>query len=307
MLDKIKKVLKKPDVVINYIFTKACSKYMSDEMYLKIKYKLLIGKYLNLENPITYNEKLQWLKLNDRNPLYTKLADKYEVRQYIKEKIGEEHLIPLLGVYDTFDEIDFDSLPNEFVLKTTHDSGGVVICRDKNKFNVDEAKKKLNKSLNRNYYNSGREWQYKDIKPRIICEKYMVDESNVELKDYKFFCFHGEVKALYIATERAIKPKFDFFDINFNHMPFRQGYDNSSKIICKPKAFDEMIELSRKLSEDFPHIRIDLYDINGKIYFGEFTFHHMSGLSKFEPEEFDKLFGSWIDLRKVNDNVEVNL
>ena len=297
--EKIKRVLKNPYQLTSYLGNKGYINWLPDHIYLKLLYKGKMGKKLNLENPITYNEKLQWLKIHDRRPLYTKLADKYEVREYIREKIGEEYLIPLLGVYDSFEEIDFDKLPNQFVLKTTHDSGGVVICRDKANFDKESAKEKLNKSQLRNYYYGSREYQYKNIKPRIICEKYMVDESNTELKDYKFFCFNGEVKALFIATERAIKPKFDFFDTDFNHMPFKQGYDNSSKKINKPKAFDEMILLSRKLSEGFPHIRIDLYDINGRIYFGEYTLHHFSGTTKFEPESYDELFGSWIDLSMV--------
>ena len=296
---KIKKVLKNPYELISYLGSKGYLNWVADDLYIKLIYRGRMGKKLNLKNPTTYNEKLQWLKLYDRNPLYTKLADKYEVRQYIKEKIGEEYLIPLLGVYDNFEEIDFDKLPNQFVLKTTHDSGGVVICKDKNNFDMDYARKKLNKSRLRNYYYGGREHQYKDIKPRIICEKYMVDESNVELKDYKFFCFNGEPKKLYIVRGRGGNVQGDFYDMSFNKVRLKIKNNNSNIVQTKPKSFERMLEICKKLSNDIPHVRVDLYDINGKIYFGELTFHHNSGMEKFEPESYDELFGSWIDLSKV--------
>src|SRR5690554_6695477 len=179
-------------------------KFVPAEIYIKIQYKNYIGKNLNLRNPKTFNEKLQWLKLYDRNPLYTNLVDKYKVREFISQTIGEEYLIPLLGVWDKFDEIDFGELPNKFVLKPNHTSGDVFICKDKTKVNFDELRTKVNAWLEREYYWEHREWPYKNIKPRIFAEKYMVDESGVELKDYKFFCFNGEPKALYVATDRGI-------------------------------------------------------------------------------------------------------
>ncbi|MBF7097909.1 glycosyl transferase [Alkalibacter sp. M17DMB] len=267
---------------------------MKDETYLKVAYWCKMDKKLNLENPTTYNEKLQWLKLNDRNPEYTKFVDKYEVRKFIEKTIGNDYLIPLLGVWEDIEEIDFDKLPNQFVLKCTHDSGGLVICKDKTKLDINKAKKKLQKSLKHNYYWGQREWIYKDIKPRIIAEKYMVDESKKELKDYKFFCFDGAVKAMFIATDRGIDTRFDFFDLEFNHMPFMQHYPNASKTIIKPKGFEEMIKLANVLSKGIPHVRVDFYDINGKVYFGEMTFFHFSGWEKFEPSEYDEVFGKWI-------------
>ena len=269
------------------------------EIYLKIAYRLEMKKKLNLINPQTYNEKLQWLKLYSRKPEYTQLVDKYEVRQYIENTIGAEYLIPLLGLYDTFDDIDFEALPDTFVLKCTHDSGSVIICRDKNTFDINKAKKDLTLSLKHNYFYGGREYPYINIKPRIIAEKYMVDESGYELKDYKFFAFDGEVKALFIATDRQSgETKFDYFDAEFNHLPFLQGHPNALKKLKKPLSFDKMKELASKLSKGMPEVRIDFYDINGHIYFGEITFFHYSGYTPFEPEDWDYTFGSWINLEK---------
>ena len=272
---------------------------MSDEDYIKRKYKLSFGKELNLDSPQTYNEKLQWLKLNYRKPVMTAMVDKYEVKKYIADLIGDEYIIPTLGVWERFEDIDFDKLPNQFVLKCTHDSGGVIICKDKSELDKIKAQKKLEKCLKMNYYYQNREWPYKDVNPRIIAEQYMEDESGYELKDYKFFCFDGEVKALFIATDRGVEgeeTKFDFFDADFNHLPFTNGHPNANREIKKPLSFDEMKVLASKLSKGFPHLRVDFYDINGKIYFGELTFYHWSGLTPFVPEEWDYTFGSWIKL-----------
>lgn len=273
--------------------------WVPDEIYLKIAYRFHMKIRLNLTNPQTYNEKLQWLKLHNQKPEYTQMVDKYAVREYIAKTIGEEYLIPLLGVWDTFDEIDFDQLPDQFVLKCNHDSGSVIICRDKNTFDINKAKKELSLSMKHNYYYGGREYPYKDIKPKIIAEKYMVDESRYELKDYKFFAFDGEVKALFIATDRQSgETKFDYFDMDFNHLPFLQGHPNALKKLKKPSSFERMKELASKLSKGMPEVRIDFYDINGHIYFGEITFFHYSGFTPFEPEEWDYTFGSWINLEK---------
>lgn len=265
-----------------------------DEIYLKILYRYKMKKKLNIKDPKTYNEKLQWLKLYDRNPEYTKMVDKYEVKNYVSKLIGEEYIIPTIGVWDRFEDIDFDSLPEQFVLKCTHDSGGLIICKDKSKLDINEVKKKINHCLKRNYYLNTREWPYKNVKPRIIAEKYMIDESGEGLKDYKFFCFDGEVKSLFIASDRGIDTRFDFYDMSFNHLNFRNGYPNSDKKIICPKGFEQMKELSRTLSKGLPQARIDFYDINGKVYFGEITFFHWSGLMPFEPEEWDYTFGEWI-------------
>ncbi len=271
---------------------------MSDETYLKLRYNCIMGRKLNLDNPVTYNEKLQWLKLYDRKPEYTKMVDKYEAKKYVADMIGEEYIIPTLGVWDTVDDIDFDALPKQFVLKCTHDSGGLVICKDKAELDIEETKNTLNHFLHRNFYSIHREWPYKNVKPRIIAEKYMEDESGYELKDYKFFCFNGKVNAMFIATDRNAETEtcFDFFDCNFNHMPVINGHPNTKKEIKKPLGFEKMIELAEKLSSGIPQVRIDFYDINGNIYFGEITFFHWSGLKKFEPEKYDKIFGDWITL-----------
>ena len=270
-----------------------------DRAYLKLYYYLNMGKWLSLDNPETYNEKLQWLKLYNRKPEYTQMVDKVGAKEYVANIIGEEYLIPTLGVWDSVDDIDFDELPNQFVLKCTHDSGGIVICKDKSKLCVQTAKQKLKQGLKRRYYYQNREWPYKNVKPRIIGEQYMVDESGYELKDYKFFCFDGEPKVLFIATDRGVageETKFDFFDMEFNHLPFTNGHPNAEREIAKPQGFEEMKQLAAKLSQGQPHLRVDFYDINGKIYFGELTFYHWSGVVPFSPEEWDYTFGSWIEL-----------
>jgi hypothetical protein len=245
----------------------------------------------------------QSLVFYDRKPEYTMMADKYAVKAYVGEKIGPEYIIPTLGVWDRFDDIDFDALPAQFVLKCTHDSGGLVICKDKIKLDKAAAKKKIEKSLKRNYYYHGREWLYKDIQPRIIAEAYMEDAAAGELPDYKFFAFDGQVKALFIATERQKKgeeTKFDFFDREFNHLPFINGHPNASVPPAKPAQMEEMIRLAEVLSQGIPHVRVDFYEVNGKIYFGELTFFHWSGMMPFEPEEWDRTFGDWITLPNKN-------
>ena len=277
-------------------FMKISSKILPDKIYLSLKFKYKMGHFLNLENPQTFNEKLQWLKLYNRKPEYTIMVDKHEVKKYVADIIGEEYIIPTLGVWNHFDEIDFDKLPNQFVLKCTHDSGGLVICKDKNKLDLKAAKQKIEKSLKQNYYWFGREWPYKDVKPRIIAEKYMIDESGYELKDYKFFCFNGEPKMMFIATDRGSDTKFDFYDIDFNHLPFTNGHPNANKKIKRPKNYSKMLALAAKLSFGIPHVRVDFYNINGKIYFGELTFFHWSGLVPFEPEEWDYKLGNWLKL-----------
>lgn len=270
----------------------------ADAKYLKKLYKLRMKKPLNLDNPQTYNEKLQWLKLYDRKPEYTEMVDKYAVKDYVAKKLGEEYLIPTLGVWESFDDIDFDKLPNQFVLKCTHDSGGLVICTDKSKLDMNKTKKKIEKCFKRNYFYNTREWPYKNVKPRIIAEEYMVDESGYELKDYKIFTFNGEAKLMFIATDRSADTEtcFDFFDKDFNHLPFRNGHPNSTKEIKKPENYEEMFRLAEILGKDMPQARIDFYNINGKIYFGEITLFHWSGTQPFDPPEWDKTLGDWIKL-----------
>ena len=271
----------------------------SDKIYLDIIYYLRFGKHVNWNNPRTFNEKLQWLKLHNRESIYTKMVDKYEAKKYVANLIGSEHIIPTIDVYDRVEDINWDKLPNQFVLKCTHDSGGVFICRDKTTFDIEATKIKLNKALKKNCFYGNREWPYKNVIPRIICEEYKVDESGYELKDYKWFCFDGEPKALFIATDRGNsdkETKFDFFDMDFNHLPIKNGHPNAVNAIKKPIGFNKMKELAAILSKGIPHLRVDFYDINGHIYFGELTFFHWSGMMPFEPEEWDYKFGSWIKL-----------
>ena len=303
-MNKYLKFLLSPGFRFNILASRGFYNSMSDIDFIKKSYMFSMKKDLDLTNPKTYNEKLQWLKLHYRKPIMTKMVDKYEAKEYVSDIIGEEYIIPTLGVWDKFEDIDFDALPNQFVLKCTHDSGGLVICKDKSKLNKKKVRRKINKSLKRNYYYQNREWPYKDVPPRIIAEQYMEDESGYELKDYKFFCFDGEVKALFIATDRGVEgeeTKFDFFDADFNHLPFTNGHPNASREIMKPKGFEEMKALASKLSAGHPHLRVDFYDINGKIYFGELTFYHWSGMTPFVPEEWDYTFGSWIKLPEVKD------
>ncbi len=271
---------------------------LPDRPYLELLFQFKMKHRLNLKNPRTYSEKLQWLKLYDRNPLYTKLVDKFEVKEYVSDIIGGEFIIPTLGVWDSPDEISFDELPDRFVLKCTHDSGGLVICKDKKTLNRIDAKNKLRVCLKRNFYSLFREWPYKNVKRRIIAEKYMED-SRGELNDFKFFCFDGRVECLFIASERqnsSTETKFDFFDRNFNHLPFTNGHPNASVPPDKPHSFEQMVTLAEKLSKGFPHVRVDFYEINDKIYFGELTFFHWSGLVPFVPEEWDYKLGSWLKL-----------
>lgn len=275
-------------------------RFLPDKVYIQLYYFAAFKKLCNLKSPQTYNEKLNWLKLYDHNPLYTKLVDKFEVKSYVAEKIGEEYVIPTLSVVGTdFDEIDFDNLPNQFVIKCTHDSEGLVIVKDKGKLNKEVVKKKIAKALDFNFYYIGREWPYKDVKPRIIVEEYLEDHTDGELRDYKFFCFDGEPKAMFIASGRAKgNTKFDYFDLKFNHLNIRQHYPNA-KEVRKPINFEKMIELSRKLSKGFPHVRVDFYEVDGRIYFGELTFYHFSGFQPFIPNKWDKIFGDWLKLPSI--------
>lgn len=269
------------------------------KLYLRLLYRLRVGKTLNLRNPKTYNEKLQWLKIHYRKPEFTAMVDKIEAKKYVAALIGEEYIIPTIAEYDSVEDINWEVLPNQFVMKCTHDSGGIVICKDKLKLDKKKAIKKLKKGLKKSYYYQNREWPYKNVRPRIICEEYKVDESGYELKDYKLFCFDGVVKALFIATDRGkqeVETKFDFYDADFNHLPITNGHPNSNKILKKPIGFEKMKELAGILSKGLPHLRVDFYDINGNIYFGELTFFHWSGMIPFEPEEWDYKFGSWIKL-----------
>ena len=273
------------------------NRHLSDEAYLKRAFRAKIGTELNLEEPQSFSEKIQWLKLYDRKPVYTTMVDKYAVKDYVAKRIGEQYIIPTLGVWDHFDEIDFDSLPNQFVLKCTHDSGGLVICRDKNEFNKKAAKKKIEKSLKHNYYWQGREWPYKDVKPRIIAEKYMADNNSSELKDYKLMMFNNELKCSFVCTNRFSKHlNVTFFDSEWKRMPFERKYHVDPNDIEKPARYEEMVEIAKILSEGMIFSRIDLYEIKGRVYFGEITLYPGSGFEDFRPIQWDYELGKWIKL-----------
>lgn len=286
--------------LMNSLSFRGYLKWLPDELFLKIIFRLKMRYRLDLNNPKTFNEKIQWLKLYDRNPLYTSLVDKYEVRQFVKEKIGEEYLIPLLGVWDNFDDIDFEALPNQFVLKCTHDSGGLVICKDKSKLDIAAARKKIVDSLNFNYYWATREWPYKNVPPRIIAEKYMEDSTDGELRDYKFYTFKGEPKFLLLATNRQSKggPNFDYFDMEGNHLPLTNHWhpQNVETVPHMPQQYRSMQDLCRKLASDFPQVRVDFYEVDGKILFGEMTFFPQGGFLRLHPDSWAREWGEMIDL-----------
>lgn len=295
----LKKLIKNPYKIFVYLGYKGMLNWMSDKTYLKLLYRGIVGKKLNLKNPETFNEKLQWLKLNNRQPEHTMMVDKYAVRKYIAEKLGEEYLIPLIGVWDSPDEIDFDALPNQFVLKCNHNSGtGMCICKDKSKLDIEAVKNGLRKGLKEDYYATSREWPYKDVKRKIIAEKYMVDESGVELKDYKVLCFDGEPKYIQMHSGRAEIHMQDYYDTEWNKLDILQGYPMSDKALDKPKFLEEMLELSRTLSKGIPHVRVDWYYVENQLYFGELTFFDGSGFFEFEPEELNLKIGAMISLNK---------
>lgn len=296
---KILNYLKDPKKIIKWLQNHRKLDWMPDTAYLKLVYWARMGTVLNLKHPQTYNEKLQWLKMYDRKPEYSDMVDKCEVKKYVANLIGEQYIIPTLGVWDSFDKIDFDTLPEQFVLKCTHDSGGIIICKDKKNLDKANAKKVLSNCLKNSFFYYGREWPYKNVRPRIIAEQYMEDSTSKDLRDYKFFTFGGKVKALFIASDRFVTgedTKFDFFDENFKHIDMKNGHPNACIRPRKPVNFEKMKELAEVLSVGTKHLRVDFYEVNGQIYFGELTFYHFSGFVPFEPDIWDKKFGDWIQI-----------
>lgn len=302
-MKKIIKYLTHPREALICLMNKNFFFFLPDKLYLKWKYKLLIGKKLDLKNPKLLSEKLQWLKLYNRNSEYTEMVDKYEVRNYIENKIGKQYLIPLVGVYDKFDDIDFDKLPNKFVIKCTHDSGGLVICKDKSTLNMKAAKRKINKFMKRNYYKVHREWPYKNVKPRIVIEKYIENKDKSDLLEYNIFCFNGIPKLVSVCYGDKEKNRFnDFYDSDFNKLDLKCIYNASNVILDKPKQFDKMKEIASILSKNIPHLRVDFYLCNNKIYLGELTFFHFAGFTKFEPKNYEITLGDYLKLDEGNTN-----
>lgn len=269
----------------------------SDEEYLLKMFPLSNGYPLDLKNPKTYNEKIQWLKLYNRDPKLTMLVDKYAVRDFVKKTIGEEYLVPLIGVWEKPEDIPFEKLPNKYVLKCTHNSGKGMFIKDNNKpVNKQEVINNLNIGLQSDMYLHTREWPYKDVPRRIVCEEFLEDGSNIELQDFKFFCFDGKFRILLVCSDRHTKLANDWYDEDLKHLPVINGPKNRKEPFVLPKNIDEMIAVAEKLAVGLTHVRVDLYNLNGKIYFGEMTFFESSGLSPFKPKEYDLIFGSYINL-----------
>ena len=274
-----------------------CSRVFSDKFAIKLKYRLLMKRKIDLKNPKTFNEKLNWIKLYYRKPIMTTMADKYEVKKYVSNIIGDEYVIPSIAIYDKWDDIDFDKLEAPFVLKTTHSSGVIAVVKDKYLLDYKTAKKRFNKSLKENYFYSCREWPYKDIKPRIIVEKYIKDSKEDNLPVYKFFCFDGEPYLVQtIKNDKTSYETIDYFDMNWERLDLKQNFENSEIPLDQPSNFKEMKALAEKLSKGFPFVRVDLYSVDGKIYFSEFTFFSDAGYTKFYPDKWDLMLGEKIKL-----------
>lgn len=277
----------------------------TDERYLKLTYRLMIGKKLNLNNPQTFNEKLQWLKIHDRNYQYTNLVDKIEAKKIVGKVIGEEYIIPTLEICDSFDEIDWEKLPNRFIIKCNHNSGGVIVVNDKKDLDKDSLRTHFNKLLKKNYYYNGREYPYKNIKPKIMIEENIqIANTKKQIDDYKLMCFNGKVKCSFVCSNRDSKEGLcvNFYDEDWNPMPFERHYPKNKQEFPKPKEYNKMVELAEKLSKNIPFVRVDFYVVNDKIYFGELTFYPGSGMEEFTPDEWDYILGTWLDISNVKGN-----
>ena len=276
-------------------FLKKSLRFLPDKTYIKLYYRLRVGRPLNTKNPTTLNEKLQWLKFNYRFPLQSIVSDKLLVRDYVAEKIGAEYLIPLLGTWENYDDVDFDKLPEKFVLKCNHDSGGLVVCTDKSKLDHKEARNRVEKSLKSNFFYIGREYQYRNIKPRIICEQFISDNGKVPM-DYKIYCFNGKPDVILVCKDRfsdnTHRASYLYFDQEWRFQPLNKGDETLTEVdVPKPKNLDRMIEIAKELSKDFLFARIDLYNIDGQIYFGEITLSPNSGFDPDIKYETDLMFG----------------
>ena len=297
MFKKVRRYARDPYYALGYDLIKKYPRWMSDKFFIKVEWKMLMGYKLDLSHPQTFNEKLQWLKLYDHKPLYSTLVDKYRVKEYVAKKIGAEHVIPTLAVYQSVNEIDLNELPNRFVLKCNHDSGSVVICRDKTTFDFAAAKQKLERAIKRNFYWEAREWAYKYVKPVIFAEQYMEDtHQDNETKDlltYKFICCDGKPQLMYITVKNEDVWE-DYFDLDYEPLDIMRDFRHSNK----PKTFEKMKEIAATLSQGIPQVRMDLYEANGEVYFSEFTFYDWGGYAKFRPTEWDKKLGDAIQLKK---------
>ncbi len=288
-----------PRILVAHIFTKVFA-FLNDKLYLQCLYRIRQGKKLNLSKPQTFTEKIQWLKLYGRKDIYTQMVDKYEVKKLVANIIGDKYIIPTIGVWNSIDDIDFESLPRQFVLKTTFGGGGYVfVCKDKNTLDINRCKTILQKNYQQDIYKQLREFPYKNVPRRIIAEQYIEMDKECDLVDYKFFCFHGRAEYCQVIKDRGTKETIDFYDCNWNHQEFiglNPLVEHSITPIPKPKAYEEMIEIANKLSSSIPFLRVDLYNINGKIYFGELTFYPASGFGKLNPPQWNYKLGQMIEL-----------
>lgn len=299
MISRLLNAIKDPYKLFLYFAEKGFFNKMSDKKYLKAKYRSKMKKKLELDNPKAFSEKLQWLKLYDHNPEYSVMVDKYRVREYIADKIGEEFLIPLIGVWDSSDEIDFDALPDQFAMKCNHNSGlGMCICTDKSELDTDNVRKDLEQGLKQDYYLTGREWPYKDIPRKIVAEKFLKSDSG-GLTDYKIHCFNGVPKFILVCCDRFAESGLteDFYTLEWERMNIkRPDIPNKVTQMPKPENLDVMLKLAEELSKNIPFIRVDFYSVEGKIYFSELTLYPASGFSGYDPPEWDKVFGEWLTL-----------
>ena len=289
--------------IYDYVIKSGILDRMSDKSFLNLTFWIHYGRFVNWENPRTFNEKLQWLKVYNRKPEYTRMVDKYDVKEYVANIIGEEYIIPTIGVWDKVEDVPFDNLPNQYVIKCTHDSGSVCVCKDKNTFDVEKAKKKLAEGLRNNLFYWGREWPYKDVKPRIIAEQFLEDSDKRlnDLRDYKLMCFNGNLMCSFVCSDRFNDKglKVTFFDKEWKKMPFCRHYPFAEYDIPAPASYNKMVELAEKLSKGIPFVRVDFYEVDGHPYFGEMTFFPGNGVEEFSPEEWDYKLGSWIDLSTI--------
>ncbi len=297
----LRKAINNPQALLALFVISISFLIKNDTKYIKLLYRLLTGSRLDLKHPTTYGEKLNWLKLYDRVPEYSIMVDKVRAKEWVSQRIGSQYIIPTIGVWENPEDIDFDALPEKFVLKCNHNSGkGMYICRDKSRMDIRSVIKELHKGLKENYYLRFREWPYKDVPRRILAEQFMEEENGTsELVDYKFFCFNGQPYMMYISQDHAAQPTTDFFDMSFNRLPIRMKDPNSNIEVEKPKLFEEMKKLATVLSKGIPHLRVDFYVINNKVYFGELTFFHNAGFTVIWPKEWNVKIGEMIKLPKI--------
>ena len=294
-------IMKRLNLVKNWlsiVLVQKVFKYVPDKIWLQFKFICAFSRCCDFRNPKTFNEKLQWLKLNNRNPKHTEYVDKYLMKRYVTKKFGEEYVVPLLGVWDSVEEINFDELPDKFVLKTTHDCAGVVICKDKSSLDIGAVKRTLKRAMKNDYFVRYREWPYKNVVHRVIAEVYMVDESGIELKDYKVFCFNGEPYCIQVDFDRFKSHKKNLYSKKWELLDFSFNYPAHPEItIACPENLDEMLSIARQIAQGEPFVRVDFYSVSGKTYVGEITFFPASGYGKFVPERYDRILGDMIQLR----------